>query len=259
MGSLCHHTIYHWPRVINSTGHEKDPRDRQVVPTGAAGVRGREGSWWRSHQGRLRGEQKTVAGTWDNIQMSQSGFLQSNKPDLKGGWLLQKWSPPVPPARSGKRLHSVKTGTFQDCGNVLNSDWREARSSSLWDLGRVSGREGLKMGFAFCHSFARTWTMLGATLLSHSHERKGEVSTGYGFISQINTYTPWKRLAPQFCWSYSFFVNKDVHAKTRKKFLQIQLFAQCLIKHAWSSVHWLTLLLIGSPMQVQIFIPGKCS
>lgn len=111
----------------NSTGHEKDPRARQVVPTGAAGVRSTKGSWRRSHQGRLCGEQKAEAGTWDSIQMSQSGFLQSNKPSLKGGWLLQKWSPPVPSARSGKRLSSVKTGLWE-CAKL----WLEGSPEQLF-------------------------------------------------------------------------------------------------------------------------------
>ena len=47
-------------------------------------------------------------------QRRRRGFIQSNKPNLDEGRLLQKWSSAS--ESSGKRISSVKTGTFQDRG-----------------------------------------------------------------------------------------------------------------------------------------------
>lgn len=61
----------------SSTEYEKDPRATQVVPTGAAG--GRKGSWWRSHQGRLHGED----GSRDLRQHSDVAKERKQLPPIK--------------------------------------------------------------------------------------------------------------------------------------------------------------------------------
>lgn len=50
-------------------------------------------------------------------QRKRRGFLPiTNKPDLRGGLLLLSWA--FPSASSGKRVSSVKSGTFQDGANM---------------------------------------------------------------------------------------------------------------------------------------------